>query len=351
MWDFLRYGARGGAALILIAGALPAAPTAADILHLRDGSRHYGELISEDRGEIVFRIVAPGGASTVSRFPVHAVLRVEPTAEVAPPAGTPAERAPRAGLTPRDCEQILREAYELLDDGDRSAGQRALQRLVQVAPDEILTQLDAQCARERDRSIGELLAATRLDAALESVAAGEPFRLRGVTRMESAALGVLLERRTESLLDEVYSARSIREWATGSARYDVLKPESRKLVSAARLAAAMLAARVRHDPRLAGAADERKRLTALRAALTRFAAGVMSLPGYTAAPMSDAEAQEWLRRHVGRGGTLLQRLSGASATQPAASQPTIERGERVLPPEIGAGRPPRTNFPEEDEEP
>jgi hypothetical protein len=340
VWDRLRHSAFRGALLALVTG-FGWAPAYADILHLRDGSRHYGELISEGRREITFRIVAPGGASMVRKFALDRVASVERTAEKAPPENKAEGGSPAGGLAERDFEQILREAYELLDDGDQQAAQRALQRLVQLAPHDTLAELDAQCKQQRGRSIGELLAAARLEAALKETGTGHPFRLRGVTRIEGEALGMLLEQHENALLDKLYDARSIREWAMGVAPYDRLRADSRRLVFDARLAASILAARLRYDTRLAGATDDRKRLADLRAAVTRFAAGVMALPGYTAAPVDDEETREWLRRHVGKGGTLLRSL-GSPATQPAATQPSSAPGDNRKPR-------PRLQFPEDDD--
>lgn len=52
----------------------------AHILHLRDGSRHYGTLIKPTKNEVVFRIALADGASALRRFPASQVKHVECTA-------------------------------------------------------------------------------------------------------------------------------------------------------------------------------------------------------------------------------------------------------------------------------
>ena len=106
------------------AGALCAAQ--ADILHLRDGTRYQGELIHQTASEVEFRIRLGGGSSTVvRRFPLNRVKTIEkrplgdeptPTRAAIPPQPVPADEP--------DVAQMLREAFELLDDAEHAAALR-----------------------------------------------------------------------------------------------------------------------------------------------------------------------------------------------------------------------------------
>lgn len=288
----------------------------ADILHLRDGSRHYGELVSQNNNVIVFRIVAADGSSALVRsFPAELVRSVEPGGRppVTPPL--PVGTAPDAGLA-ADCEQMLREAFELLDDDDRPAALRALQRAVLGAPPPVLEHLEQLCRAARGVALDELLARTRVEVA-ERTRAGRGFRLRYTTPYERAALGrVLAEMQTERL-NRKYAGRTVAAWAAEPAAYTTLQPDTRALVQDASRAAAAIAARLRLDPALRGQVEERTRLEHTRGDLVRLAARLQALAGYTA-PLEDDDMFDPAEEAA-------ERLAAETAP---ASQPVTSDGER-----------------------
>jgi hypothetical protein len=159
----------------------------------------------------------------------------------------------------RRSAQILREAYELLDDEDLTAALRALQKLVQRAEPEILAELSAACKRDRGTDLAHLVAQLRLKQARQQ-AGDEPFMLRFATRYESAALGDLLQREYEQLLAERFDGRSIRGWADSPEDYERLSRDSRPLVLTARRAAGLISSRLRVDNDLRQRPQERRAL-------------------------------------------------------------------------------------------
>jgi len=265
-----------------------AAALQADILHLRDGSRHYGELISQNKGEIVFRVELGDGSATVLRcFTAEQVVRVERTDRH---PMRPVPRDDQAALDGRDedYEQMLREGFELIDDDDPRAALRALQRAVLRAPEDVLPQLDRQCREARGTSLAELLARVRVHVA-GLAQDGRSFVLRYATPYERAALSDVLARRQKDRLERRYLGRTVAEWAGDPSQYTELDAHARELVADASRAAALIRARLRFDERLKQQRKERVRLLRLRRDLTRLAAKVLALPGYTA-PRDDAMA-------------------------------------------------------------
>jgi len=178
-----------------------------------------------------------------------------------------------------DRGQMLREAFELLGDGDLAAGLRAMQRSVADASVAVLGDLDAQCRAARGIPLDALLAKTRIYLA-SRVGHGRGFRLNSATKYERAALGRMLARQAETLLGREHDGRTVAEWASQLNEYGALKPDARLLVADAARAGALLAARLRFDPALKEKRAETVRLTRLRADLMHLAGWVASLPGY-----------------------------------------------------------------------
>jgi hypothetical protein len=269
-------------ALILATGAA----LQADILHLRDGSRHYGELISQNSQTVVFRIVVgDGSAAAVKTFPIELVARVERTALQPALATRPA--TVRADEPSADYEQMLREAYELLDDNDPLAALRALQRVVLGAPPGLLAELEQECRTVRGTALDELLARTRVQAA-GLAQGGRAFQLRYATPYESGALGRVLAEAQETRLARTYDGRNLTEWAAAPADYTAVRADTRALVADASRAAALISARLRWDRSLKDARAERARLVDLHSALARLARHLLALPGYTEGPGGSA---------------------------------------------------------------
>jgi hypothetical protein len=297
-----------------------------DILHLRDGSRYYGTLLRQNENEIEFRIVLAEGASVVRRFPISRVKCVEHGAGERPgPVSLESDQLPQ-DLNDLDFEQMLREAYELVDDGDLPAALRALQRIVMHAPNEVLEQLDRHARAARGRPLDEFLAETRIRAALEPRASTHAaprssrlFDLKFATRFEAGALGRRLEQLHARLLSTAYQGRTIETWARRREEYTELRPDARRMVADARRAAAVLGVRLRFDPRLKNDRRERRRLAILRADLARFAAKVSAMPGFTSLGVDAGDEDDPTLRAA-------QRLAAeqAAASQPAASQPARE---------------------------
>jgi hypothetical protein len=213
-----------------------------------------------------------------------------------------------------DFEQMLREAYELADDGDVPAALRALRRIVTRAPDNVLDQLDSDVRAARGYRLDELMAGLRIRAALDPPR-GQLFELKFATRYEAGALGRQLEPLYRHLLDKVYLGRTLEVWVAHRDEYSELQPDARRMVTDARLAAAMIGARVRFDPRLKIDIAERRRLVALRADLARLVAKVSALPGFTSL---DRDADE-------RDDPTLVEARRLAAEQAAARQAATSR--------------------------
>lgn len=250
----------------------------ADILHLRDGSRHHGTLLRQTKTEIVFRIVLADGASAVRAFPAAGVVRVERTELVQPDFGPAGRDQPEAEAP--DYGQMLREAYELVDDGDLPAGLRALQRLVSGAPVGLLKRLDRQAESARGIGLDEFIATTRIRAALEG-GPGRLFDLKPPTRYESRALGRQLADLRIQLLATDYHGRTLESWARNRDDYEELRPDAGGMVTDARLGAAVIGAQLRYVAEAQHTDADRGDLAHLRDELMRFAAKVSAMPGFT----------------------------------------------------------------------
>ena len=257
----------------------------ADILHLRDGSRHC-----QSGAKPFQRATSAASDLRVRRFDAR-----------------------NAGAV--DFEQMLREACELVDDGDLPAALRALQRVVTRAPPEVLQDLDGHVRAARGSALDDLIAGIRIRAALDPPR-GQLFELKFATRYEAGALGRQLEPLYRRLLDTTYHGRTIEVWAGKRDEYAELQPDARRMVSDARLAAAMIGARVRFDPKLKIDVAERRRLVALRADLARFIAKVSALPGFTSLDSGTGDQDDPTLAEA-------RRLAAeqAAAEQAAASRP------------------------------
>ncbi len=279
--------------LVTLILACPAA-IHADILYLRDGTRHTGDLVSRTDQHVVFRIQVPGTTSGVLRtFPAALVARVELTAATPAPTVVEDDASADAGeaRSTADLLQIVREGFELLDDEDWLAALRALQRAVLAARPPQLAELEQLALQARGTALDDLLAQTRLRVAAQADG-GRTFRLSYVTAYERAALGRRLAAEQAALLESAFDGRPLAAWLTHAEEYAEVRPDARRLVAAAGRCAAMIKARLRHDPALAGERDERRRLTELHDALTRLAARVLALRGYTAPPGGNAAPTE-----------------------------------------------------------
>ena len=262
--------------LIILAGT---AVLQADILYLRDGSRYYGELVTQDDKTVVFRIVlADGSSGAIRTFSTAQIERLERTGrrDVPPspdvPSGDEAEPA-------EDFEQMLREGFELLDDGDLPAAVRAIQKAVQGAPAPVLQKLEQQCSETRGVPLDELLAGTRVRVAGQT-GRGRGFKLDNATRYERAALGRLMARQADTLLARRHQERTVAKWSDDHSDYEELQPDSRRMFADVARAAALINARLRLDPALRDDRGQRARLSKLHDALKSLAAKIMSMPGY-----------------------------------------------------------------------
>jgi len=303
-------------AFVLMIALTAGATVQADILHLRDGSRYYGTLISQNEQEVVFRITLADGTSGALRsFPRSLVRRVERTARVTPArADRPADELPTT-MPAEDFEQMFREAFELLEDEDLPAALWAMQRIVTRAPEELLSGLDQRVRSARGLPLARLMAETRLRVALAR-GRGGAFRLKFVTRYEAPVMGRLLEQLQGELLQKRHEDHTIAEWAAERDAYTELHAGAREMVADARLAAAMLSARLKFDPRLRKSDEHRRQLAALRDDLARFVAHVISMRGYTALGVDEDDLPEPVAREVARL-MALQKVASRPASQPS----------------------------------
>ena len=265
--------------LVFIAVQLTTWSAPADILHLRDGSRHYGTLIKQTNKEIIFRIEPTDGASAVRRFPAWQVKLIEQT-DASRPEKTRSEAKDEISQPEPDYLQMLREAYELVDDGDLPAGLRAMRRVVNNASETMLKELDRYNHTVRGLGLADFLAATRIRATLAE-RNWRSFELKYATRYEGVALGNQLESLHRRLLLKIYHEQTLENWAVGHEKYVELMPDAVLMVDDARLAAGVIGARLRHDPRLKTDRAERRKLAIMRENLGRLIAKVSAMPGYT----------------------------------------------------------------------
>lgn len=276
-------------ALTLAMASLPLVQ--ADILHLRDGSRQHGELILQNDQVVMFRVyLADGVSSMVRTYRADEVAQIERTGrrDLQPDAGV--DQGTALEQPAEDHLQMLREGFELIDDGDLKSALRAVQRAVRRVPEEARTSLEAYCRQTRGVALDQLLARLRICVAAE-VGHDGAFRLTHATQYERQALGQVLESYQVWLLARVHDGRSVGDWAAARDEYADLRPGARGLVADARRAAAVLGARLRFDPRLQEEREPRREARLLRSELTRLAAHVLSLRGYTSSEQqSEAEA-------------------------------------------------------------
>lgn len=321
----MRVGSSGiapGMRLPLLAAALLFAclPLAqADILHLRDGSRHYGTLERETDSEVIFRVrLTTDGATMLRRFTRSDVSRVERTTIDAPPDGEATARDENASpkFDAREAEQVLREAFELLDDGDRVAALRALQRLVNGSERTQIQSLSDFTQSARGIALRDLLAQTRLDVAMHGDH-GRLFQLQYVSPYEADAMAALLEKLQSDNCAAVFQGRTVESWAGEPTAYSELAPDAPDLVHRTRLATAAISARLRFDPRLKRDAASRGKLIILRDQLTALAAHVRGMTGFTQLGAIDDETDP----------TFVE--ARRIATSQPASQPTSQLTTRT----------------------
>ncbi|MFN0136245.1 MAG: hypothetical protein ACKVS9_09035 [Phycisphaerae bacterium] len=313
--------ARALAAIVLAALLSACVPMAqADILHLRDGDRHYGMLEQETETEILFRVrLKAGGATMLRRFARSEVIRVERSAVDAPPEDVArVELSPAADgrkLEMRDAEQILREALELLDDQDHAAALRALQRLVGGSDHKSLESLSEISRAARGIALDQLLAQTRLNVALRG-SHGRLFHLQYVSPFEALAMAALLEKLQTENVDALFAGRSVASWAAEPSAYTGLRQDAPEMVRKTRLAAAAVAARLRFDSHVRTDASLRGKLIVLRDQLTALAAHVRAMTGFTQLGAIDDESDP----------TLIEarRLAASQPTTAHATQPSSQ---------------------------
>jgi hypothetical protein len=301
---------RFGLAAALAWFALCDAPAQGDILYLTDGSRYSGSLVRETEDEIIFRVTsADGRSSAVRRFPRKRVDRVESSAFM-PGTAQPRVAAPSAA----DFEQMLREAFELIDDDDHAAALRALQRVAQEAPPELLERLDGQTRAQRGRPLAELLAQLRVEAALRTPT-GRGFRIRHATAYEAEALAGRLAAMEAELLARVHGGRTLESWSWTPEEWTDVGPAARTLVVDAERGAGVVGARLRFDPRVRRDSQLRPALVEMRDRLARLAARVAGLRGFTSLDAADDPADPTL------GEARRLEVAQSAAPENAESQP------------------------------
>lgn len=258
----------------------------ADTLQLIDGRTYRGTLVRRTETRLYFRVEFESGARIVRSFALSSIKSVTPdlpdgaSQPTTPePALPPAEANPETRRASAATEQILREAFELLDDGDSTAALRALQRVVTRADAAELRKLEEICRTSRGVNLDDLLSDARVRAALKDSADG--FSLRFATPYEGTALGRRLEALQTERLTAIYDERRLTDWIAKPEAYDRLRPDAPRLVADARELAAIIAARLRFDARIDSGRDERARLAALRDSLTKLSTQVRDLEGFT----------------------------------------------------------------------
>jgi hypothetical protein len=274
---------RGWVLVIVLASTLG---SSGDILHLRDGSRHYGQLVSEEEEAVQFRLVLRDGTSgMVQTFLRAQIVRIERTGRVDTPPAPPGPSA-GAGRVRPDRAQMLREAFELFDDGAPGAAVRAMQRGVVGASEVELGELDALTRRLRGIPLDTLLATARVYVAGRA-GHGRGFRLRFATRYEQRALAAVLADQAAVLLGREHLGKTVAQWAVDWREYAALHDGARRLVADAVRAAGLISARLRYDEQLRQDRAETARWTRLRRDLTDAAAHIGSMTGYLELPPED----------------------------------------------------------------
>lgn len=304
-------------AVLLVIVALTGAAARADILHLRDGTRHSGTLISHTKDEIVFRVrIDAGGSTVVRRYAPADVARIErdqgepiaiPAIASAPPADDSPPRAAGEPPPPDDVEarahdripegvsepdgsgaprasdawnSVATAAFEALRRDDVARALRDFQRIALRGPREARALVEDRLKLERDADLAGTLAELRVRAALVH-GRGRSLRIDFATELEKPALARLLEHRADELLNQRFGGHALRDWAHDPGAYERLTPDAQAMVAAARVAGGLLHARLRFDPRFRDDRAERLRLRRLADALARFAATVARMTGFT----------------------------------------------------------------------
>ncbi len=224
-----------------------------------------------------------------------------------------------------DWRQVLREAIELVDDGDSQAALLALQRLISKAGEDALRAVDQDCRRLRGMPLDEFTVRIRLQVARRADRAGV-LEVRFVSPYEADAFGRIAEEMERELLDRQYAGRRLADWPAGREQYTELRPDARAMVDDLRLAAALISARLRFDPRMRAASPARRELMAQRAELMRFAAQVAAIPGFTSLDQ-ESDADDPTLRAAARLAAEQAAASRPASSQPA-DQPEAERQER-----------------------
>lgn len=206
---------------------------------------------------------------------------------------------PNAAAAPADdYEQILREGIWLLESREVRPALLAFQRLVNRAPSETIEQYDAWLCERFGRSLAEVMAELRLRQALTGPE-GHIFDLPFVTKYEASALGPLLTELQVRLMSRAHAGRPLQNWIADASTYTTLHAGAQDMVRDGRLLAAVVQARLRHDPRCKHDQRLRKELAQLRKAVIAYNVHVQRLPGFTelARPLaSDDPTLRELRR-------------------------------------------------------
>lgn len=274
-----------GAALALLVFGVAVSP--ADIVTLRDGTRYYGEIVHDSEREVAMRVHQADGATALRVWPRDVIRDAELNGIVKDPrASTPANSEPVPDFGEDALQQMLRECWELLDDGEEAAALRALQRIVARASRDGLAQLDQQHRQARGAALDEQMAELRLRRAIATSPPGG-LKIRHATPFESAALGRRLAALQETLVAREYGGASVQWWADNPSAYAELRADARRMVDDATLAAGAISARLRLDPSIRAPREEAGALIAQRDALGRFAAKVRALRGFSALRTAD----------------------------------------------------------------
>lgn len=275
--------------LVALGALLPIAH--GDILHLRDGTRYQGELVSESSRETVFRIISSAGASITRRFPAAEVQHVEraPLPETRADRGEPRDEA----ALNQWLEQMVREAHELLDASAERAALETLQRAVNRASKDQLLALNVMNKNVRGVGLDEMLADLRMRRALAG-ANGQLFEMRYATPFERPALARRLVDLQERSLAIRFDGRTVAEWAADPSRYTTLTPQTRPLLTAARLANAASGARLDFDPALQAPAA-RLPVMVQRKAVADLIHHIARLPGFGRLPAASRSEDPTLR--------------------------------------------------------
>lgn len=307
--------------LILILVASAGVTVKADVLYLRDGTRYTGELVSQSEASVVFRVsTGADGATMVRSFPRDQVRAVErrPRDDDSPAASGDIRRYEIPEPSPQGVEPQLQAILALLDRREFDRALRTLQDLVVGSEDETRAAADTELRSERRCGLAELLARLRFATAID----GPPqrlFEMRFATNYERAALGLILADAQSLLLTESFRGRSVLEWAEAPEEYAKLTLESRELANAARLASAMIGARLQFDPALTRQREERLPLIGIREKLERLIGHVTKMKGYTTIPATDMRGRP-TPRSLQRRHALLQLVGLSDAQTEAAAR-------------------------------